>query len=291
MQMMTPASPVFDLIRRFQAAGIDNARRTAEELAGFVLDCGPMQTYLHEEPPEADRAALLESLAARVESGEPLQYVIGHVDFMGMRIVCDKRALIPRPETELLVEEILSSGLWTAPADAGRRPAIADIGTGTGCIVLALACRHPEAEYTAVDCSPAALELARGNARAHALEEGICWKTGDLLDGFGPGTLDAVVANLPYIATRDWLALAPAVRDYEPRSALDSGEGGLELIDALIRQARTVLRPGGSLFLEFGYDQGDAVSDGLITAGYAEVRIKRDLAGHDRIGLARNPAD
>ncbi|MCF7818677.1 MAG: peptide chain release factor N(5)-glutamine methyltransferase, partial [Kiritimatiellales bacterium] len=226
----------------------------------------------------------LEPLAARIEAGEPLQYVVGHVDFWGLEIKCDPRALIPRPETELLVEEVLSSKVWN------RKPAtVVDVGTGTGCIVLTLATQRPDADFKAVDLSADALELARENARAHGLEDKILWLQNSLLESFAEESCDAVVANLPYISSNDWKALSPSVRDHEPQSALDSGPTGMELIEQLATQARYVLTSGGMLFLEFGYDQGDAVFQCLDKLGYRNIQIKHDLAGHDRIAIAENP--
>jgi release factor glutamine methyltransferase len=273
-----------------------NAKRAAEELLAHVMDCKPMEVYLCTGPLSTEQAEVLDALARRVESGEPLQYVIGHVDFMGLEIRCDPRALIPRPETELLVEAMLDSGIWQGTGLNGQPgapyrspPRIVDIGTGSGCITLALARMHPEAEYIAVDRSAAALELARENARRLELDAGIQWRESHLLDGFEKGCCDAVVANLPYIATDDWLGLSSAVRDYEPRSALESGPGGMECIEELAARARRVLRCGGMLFLEFGFDQGTAVDRCLHEAGYHDIRIQRDLAGHDRIAIAVNP--
>jgi len=266
--------------QRFTAAGIDNAKRVAEELLAHVLGCKPLEIYLHTDPLPGEDLQALEKLAGRVEAGEPLQYVVGHVDFRGLEIKCDPRALIPRPETEMLVEEVLNS------KDLNN---LVDVGTGTGCIVLALAKERPDADFTAVDVSPAALELARENARTHGLEDKIQWRENHLLNGFAPGSCNAVVANLPYIATNDWKELSPAVRDHEPQSALDSGPTGMELIEELAAQARTILVPGGMLFLEFGFDQGEAVSQYLKKLGYVDIQIKQDLASLDRIATAENP--
>ncbi len=276
---------------RFAAAGVDNARRVAEELLAYIFDCKPLEIYTGTAVPQQATSAeqleiikRIEPLAERIESGEPLQYVVGSVDFWGLHIKCDPRALIPRPETELLVEEVLSSKVWD------RGPAtIVDVGTGTGCIVLTLAAQRADANFKAVDLSPEALDLARENARLNGLDARVLWLNNDLLDGFAERSADAVVANLPYIATNDWKALSASVRDYEPRSALDSGPSGMEQIIQLATQARYVLLPGGLLFLEFGFDQGEMVRQGLEHLGYINIQIKHDLAGHDRIAIAENP--
>lgn len=270
------------LKQRFTAAGVDNAKRTAEELLAHLLDCKPLEIYFRGFPAEKNQR--LETLATRIEQGDPLQYVVGHVEFWGLKIKCDPRALIPRPETELLVEEILSSTVWN------NRPAtVVDVGTGTGCIVLSLASQRPDANFKAVDVSSDALELARENARANGLDKKVFWMRNDLLERFAPASADAIVANLPYIATGDWKQLHPSVRDHEPQSALDSGPSGMELIKQLATQARYVLVPGGMLFLEFGYDQGESVFQCLKKLGYLDIQIKRDLGGHDRIAIAENP--
>jgi release factor glutamine methyltransferase len=276
---------------RFGAAGIDNARRVTEELLAHLFDCKPLEIYTGKMViPETASAKFsllrkMEALAERIEAGEPLQYVIGQVDFWGLTLTCDPRALIPRPETELLVEEVLSSALWQS--DQKR---IADVGTGSGCIVLTLATQRPGGTYIAIDPSEEALSLARENAETLQLTDRITFKQQSLLDGFSNGSLDGVVANLPYIATDDWKALAPSVRDHEPQSALNSGPTGMELIEDLALQARTVLAPGGWIFLEFGFDQGNAVKTCLEKLGYTDIVIKHDLAGLDRMAIARTPA-
>jgi release factor glutamine methyltransferase len=276
---------------RFQAAGIDNPKRVAEELLSHVFNCKPLEIYTGAAP-EANSMAeqfkiisKLEPLAERIENGEPLQYVIGHVDFWGLKIKCDPRALIPRPETELLVEEVLTSKVWNEKSPA----TVVEVGIGSGCIILTLAKQRTDANFKAVDISPDALELAKENAEEHGLKNEILWIEGSLLEGHAPESADVVVANLPYIASKDWAELHPSVRDHEPQSALDSGPTGMELIEDLAMQARSVLVPGGQIFLEFGFDQGKAVLKCLENMGYKDIQIKNDLAGHDRIAVAINP--
>jgi release factor glutamine methyltransferase len=276
---------------RFKAAGVDNAKRVVEEMLAHVFECKPLEIYTGGAPEvntPSEQFKLIrqvEPLAERIEQGEPLQYVIGHVDFWGLKIKCDPRALIPRPETELLVEEVLASRIWN-----NKKPAtVVDVGIGSGCIVITLAKQRSDANFKAVDISVDALELARENAELHGLEKEILWIEGSLLEGHAPASADVVVANLPYIASKDWAELQPSVRDHEPQSALDSGPTGMELIEDLAMQARSVLVPGGQLFLEFGYNQGEAVRQCLSTFGYRDIQIKHDLAGHDRIAIAENP--
>lgn len=276
---------------RFEAAGVDNPKRVAEELLSHVFECRPLEIYTGAVA-SADSTAeqfkiitKLEPLAERIENGEPLQYVIGYVDFWGLKIKCDPRALIPRPETELLVEEVLTSKVWNRKSPA----TVVEVGIGSGCIILTLAKQRTDANFKAVDISPNALELAKENAEAHGLKDQILWIEGSLLNGHAPDSSDIVVANLPYIASKDWAELHPSVRDHEPQSALDSGPTGMELIEDLAMQARSILVSGGQLFLEFGYDQGNAVQECLEDMGYMDIEIKHDLAGHDRIAVATNP--
>ena len=275
---------------RFAAAGVDNAKRVAEEVLAEVFECKPLEIYTGKAPDVSSGMEQMkiikqiEPMAQRIENGEPVQYVIGHVNFWGLKILCDERALIPRPETELLVEEVLTSKIWE------KKPAmVVDVGTGTGCIALTLAHQRPEATFKGVDISDKALELAQENTKLNELENRILWLKNDLLEGFAEASADAIVANLPYIATADWKALSPSVRDYEPQSALDSGPSGMEKIRELSTQARYVLVSGGMLFLEFGFDQGESVRQCLEKLGYHNIEIKHDLAGHDRIAVAVNP--
>ena len=276
---------------RFQAAGVDNARRVTEELLAEVLNCKPLEIYtgaasdIVSSTQKRDLMNKLEPMAARIENGEPLQYVIGHVDFWGLRIKCDARALIPRSETELLVEEVLSCRIMNDKGPA----TVVDVGTGSGCIVLTLAKQRPDANFKAVDLSADALELARENEATNPPKKPIFWMKNNLLERFAPDSADVVVANLPYISSNDWNELHASVRDHEPQSALDSGPSGMELIEILALQARSILVPDGMLFLEFGYDQGNAVEQCLNHLGYLDVLIKKDLAGLDRIAIATNP--
>jgi len=265
------------------AHGVEPARLTAEWLAAEALGCRRLELYLRFDQPvsEAARGRIRAGLA-RLGSGEPIQYVLGTAEFMTERVRVDRRVLIPRPETEQLVEQVLATPDWAA------RPGLrlADVGTGSGCIALALARAWPTATIGAVDRSEEALQVAAENIR-QAAAAGVHPVAGDLLSGFRSDALDGVIANLPYIPSGECDALPRNVRDYEPRSALDGGPDGLALIRRLAEQARTVLRPGGWLFLEIGSGQGGAVRE--ILAGYAEVQVARDYAGHERLVRAQRP--
>jgi release factor glutamine methyltransferase len=269
---------------RLAAAGNGNAKRSVEELAAHVLGCKPLEIYFREMTPEQKRE--LEPLMIRAEQGEPIQYLIGHVDFRGLEIRCDRRALIPRPETEQLVEQVLQAVQRSKIKDQ-RSVKIVDVGCGTGCIGLALLNELPNAEVTAVDISPDALALARENAERLGLSGRFQTLENSLLEGFADGSLDIIVSNPPYIVSKVWKNLEPCVRDFEPQLALDGGAEGLDLIQPLVEQAARVLKPGGGLFLEIGYDQGAAVFQGLEKAGFRNVEIKKDLAGLDRMVCGR----
>ncbi len=264
------------LEKRLAVAGNGNPKRSVEELAAHVMGCKPLDIYFREMT--AEQEAELEALIARAEQGEPIQYIIGHVDFRGLEIHCDPRALIPRPETELLVEAVLSS--------IGNRQStidIADVCTGTGCIGLALAQELPNAKVTAIDISPEALALAKENAERLGLSGKFQCLENNLLEGVEENSLDVVVSNPPYIFSKVWKKLEPCVRDHEPQLALDGGEEGMDLIIPLVEQAAKVLKPGGGLFIEMGYDQGKAIFQCLENSGFQNVQIIQDYAGLDRI--------
>ncbi len=264
------------LEKRLAVAGNGNPKRSVEELAAHVLGCKPLEIYFRETT--AEQTAELEALIDRAEQGEPIQYIIGHVDFRGLEIQCDPRALIPRPETELLVEAVLSS--------IGNRQSaidIADVCTGTGCIGLALAVELPDAEVVAIDISPEALALAKENAERLGLSGKFQCLEKNLLEGVEENSLDVVVSNPPYIFSKVWKKLEPCVRDHEPQLALDGGEEGMDLIIPLVEQAAKVLKPGGGLFIEMGYDQGKAIFQCLENSGFQNVQIIQDYAGLDRI--------
>ncbi|MEI7850708.1 MAG: peptide chain release factor N(5)-glutamine methyltransferase [Kiritimatiellales bacterium] len=310
---------------RLAAAGSGNAKRAVEELAANVLGCKPLEIYFKTITPE--QQAELEKLIVRAEQGEPIQYIIGHVDFRGLEIHCDRRALIPRPETEQLVQAVLENvdATPSSRSNKGKRDEgvastlkIADIGTGTGCIALSLLHELPNAEVIGVDISPDALVLARENAERLGLSDRFQTLESDLLGAFmvdaascrvmqrqdAAATMgerfDIIVSNPPYIVSKVCKNLDRSVRDFEPKLALDGGEDGLDLIRPLVEQAARALKPGGGLFLEIGYDQGEAVANCLRAAcpqqratrenaGFQNVRIIKDIAGLDRIVTGFRP--
>ncbi|HEY5999241.1 MAG TPA: peptide chain release factor N(5)-glutamine methyltransferase, partial [bacterium] len=219
----------------------------------------------------------------RERSGRaPLAYVTGEREFWSLRLAVDARVLVPRPETETLVEAAL--------ARVGGAARIADLGTGSGAVAIALAVELPLARLWAVDRSAAALEVARGNAATHGVAGRISFLAGDLCGPLASlaGTLDAVVSNPPYVPTAQIESLQPEVRDHEPRLALDGGPDGLAVIGRIVAQAPPLLRPGGLLLLEVGAGQAPAAA-ALLAGGGAFETIERlpDLAGIERVVAAR----
>jgi release factor glutamine methyltransferase len=218
----------------------------------------------------------------RVAKGEPIQYVLGQWPFHNITLKTDKRALIPRPETEQLVERVLHAPIWKRAID------IVDIGTGTGAIILALATAdiQKEKHFHAIDLSPEALSLARENAIALGLENRVTFEVADGASTLPPRSVDILVSNPPYISTEETDSLAPLILAHEPRMALDGGKDGLEILRQIIFAGTQVLRPGGELFFEIGDDQGLSIQRLLTQAGYSQVRIYKDFAGHDRYAQA-----
>jgi release factor glutamine methyltransferase len=235
-------------------------------------------------PPPTSTVALFESLMARRLSGEPVAYITGTREFYGLTFRVGPGVLIPRPETELLVERALAAVSQVA------RPAIADIGCGSGCVGIALAAHLPGASVWAIDLSEAAVASASENAARHGLSGRVTTLHGDLLAPL-PARVNLIVANLPYINARDLANLPASIARFEPLLALDGGASGLDHIQRLVDQAPPCLCPGGSLLLEVGYDQAGAVAE-LLRPRFpgATVGSWRDLGGHIRVVGAQSSA-
>jgi release factor glutamine methyltransferase len=263
----------------FKKRKIDNPRLNAEHLLAHVLNRKRLELYLEFER-ELDEAELkpLRDLVRRRGEGEPLQHLLGTVEFCGHTFLCDKRAMVPRPETEELVELVESR-------IENRKSRIVDVGTGSGVIALSLAAKFPEAEVHAVDVSDDALALARENAARLGLSERIRFAKGNLLDAIETD-FDLIVANLPYVSLQDRQSLSREVlRD--PEVALFAGERGDELVRQLIEQAGTRLRPGGLLALEIGIGQNDALSGFLAEKNYHDIESKNDYSSTTRFLFSR----
>lgn len=267
--------------------GIESPDIAAGLLLARLLHCRRLELAMKRALPL--RLAQVEAMRrglARLAAGEPVQYILGVTEFMGHVVKVDRRALIPRPETEQLVSTVLEcSDLWQS-GDVR----IADVGTGSGCIALSILKAQPAARVLALDVSADALALARENAALNHVDQEIVFACAEMADVLEPETLDAVVSNPPYVRSADWEKLAPQVRDYEPRLALDGGSSGLDVLEAVIADAMIALRADGWLFLEIGAGQAAAVNDILRGCDYHSVRINRDLAGYERIVSARRYA-
>ena len=275
-------------ITRLEDAKVGSPRLNAEVLLMFTLGCDRAYLYAHPERElTADEAARYEQALAERARGVPSQYITGHQEFWGLDLVVTPAVLIPRPETEHVVETVLELA-----SNAGRgRPAphklrIVDVGTGSGCIALALAKELPSAEITGADISQEALEVARANAARLQLERRVRFVESDLLAAFPEhAELDLVVSNPPYVGEEQAETVERQVREFEPRVAVFTGASGLEAYRRLVPQARARLKPGGWLVMEIG--QGMAESVQALLVGFAEVRVTRDLQGIPRVVAAR----
>lgn len=251
--------------------GVDSPRLDAELLLSHALGLSRLELYTQHDRPlsEAERATARELIERRGRR-EPLAYILGEWGFRRLTLLTDARALVPRPETEIVVERALALIAGIAA------PRVVDVGTGSGAIALAIAQEHPGARVTATDISPAALALALENA--DRLELAVGFFETSLLEGLA-GPFDLVISNPPYVLADEVDGLQPEVRDWEPRLAL-VGDGQTE---ELIRTARALLAPGGALVVECHEERAQQVAAALEAAGYAEVRITPDLAGRERV--------
>jgi release factor glutamine methyltransferase len=269
--------------QRFTERGLRTPRLDAEVLLAHALATTRVGLYTHFDQPlgPAELAACRELIRRRL-SGEPVAYLVGKQEFWSLPLVVDPRVLIPRPETEHLVEAALSALL-------GRRaPRVADIGTGSGAVALAIAHERPDAEVVAVDRSPEALAVARANAAALELEVELV--EGDLLAPLADrAPFDLIVSNPPYVREGDYDGLPPEVKR-EPRAALLAGPDGLAVLRRLVDGAPGLLAAGGVLALEFGAGQASEVAALMDARGYLEVKARRDLAGIERVVEGRRPA-
>jgi len=265
----------------FKKRRIDSPRLNAEHLLAHVLRRKRIELYLdfERELSESELAPLRELVRRRGE-GEPLQHLLGTVEFCGHTFLCDKRAMVPRPETEQLVEVLI--------ADCGLRIAdwkILDVGTGSGVIALTLAKEFPEAKISGTDISEDALALARENAARLGLSDRVRFFKSNLLENVD-GIFDLIVANLPYIAAQDRHTLSREVL-HDPEVALFAGGQGDELVRELIGQAPARLRPGGMLALEIGLGQSEALLSILAEKNYRDICSKNDYSGVTRFLFAR----
>ncbi len=283
-------------VERLTSARVPSPRMNAELLIMFTLDCDRAYLYAHPERElTLDEVRRYDDALERRVTGVPAQYITGHQEFWGMDLIVSPAVLIPRPETEHVVEAVLELAKpkiveRRAPSQActerSRRVRTVDVGTGSGAIALALAKEMPAAEIHATDISAGALEVARANAARHELTSRIEFHQADLLGGFSPASFDYVVSNPPYVGESEEDSVQLEVRKFEPRHAVFAGPTGVEVIEQLIVQARAALRPEGWLVFEISGTIADRVRN--LLSGWDEVAIRNDLQGIARVAMARN---
>lgn len=275
----------------FEEKAVAEPRLSAEHLLADVLDCRRLDLYLrYDRPMEPAEVTAFRERVKRRATGEPVQYITGVAGFRGLELAVDRRSLVPRPETEVLVGEML--GWARAEAGRGRAPAggwrIADLGTGSGAIALAIEAELADvAAVVGIDRSAAALSLARENA-ARVGADRVAWVASDLFEAIAPGArFHAIVANPPYVAEGDAASLPREVAEWEPGSALFAGPRGEEVLDRIVDSAPDRLEPGGLLALEFGAGQARAVRERIASrTGLEFLATFRDHAGIERGALA-----
>ena len=278
-------------IARLTREDVPSPRMNAELLLMFALDCDRAYLYAHSEHElSSDEQTRYEAALAERSRGVPAQYITGHQEFWGMDFIVTPDVLIPRPETEHVIEAVLElRGLGKSASEVSSAgapfPRIVDVGTGSGCIALALAKEFLQAEIFAVDISPSALEIARANAARLQLEGRVQFREGDLLMGFADGSFDFVVSNPPYVGDSEEDQVQLEVRKFEPRNAVFAGPSGTEVIARLIPQAREALKKGGWLVMEISGSIANDVKE--MMRDWEEVVIKPDLQGISRVLRAR----
>jgi release factor glutamine methyltransferase len=274
------AGEVLQAARARLASTSQYPRRDAELILAHVLGCDPTALLTHPERMlSANEAEQFETLLKRRLASEPVQYLTGTQEFFGLLFEVSPDVLIPRPETEHLVEAVLER------FDREANPRIVDVGTGSGAIAVAIAHALRRSLVTAVDLYPSALEVARRNAERHGVIDRVTLRQSDLLAGAGAAEFDVVVSNPPYVA--DGEVLEPQVANYEPRSALYAGPTGLEVYERLIPQAHKVLKKEGWLMMEIGHGQQPALQ--TLLGSWSEVSFVPDLQGIARVVLAQKP--
>jgi release factor glutamine methyltransferase len=283
------SAPTFDELIRAAAktlteAGIEDARQNAMMLmlAAFGDTRAALISAGASPVPKGVQDAFEAALARRL-TREPVQHILGHTGFYGLEIRSDARALIPRADSEIVVERALA----LLPSDAEVK--VADLGTGTGCLLAAILSKRPRATGTGVEASPGAASLARENFRQLGVGGRAGVFEGRWADWTGWGEADLIVSNPPYIASREIESLEPEVRQFDPMAALDGGADGLDAYREIIRIAAARMKPGAPLVLEIGHDQRVAVRALLEVAGFTETAHWRDLGGNDRCVMGRAP--
>ena len=270
--------------------GVPDPEVCAELMMARLLKCGrgTLASFLEKEVDDKRLEAMRRGMA-RLVKGEPLQYVLGEWDFRSLTLKCDRRALIPRPETEELVTRVLKF-LSTnhEPRTTNHGPVVVDVGTGTGAIILSLAKEFKgDGVFLGTDVSEEAVALAKENAQLTGLTDRVKFAVADGLEDFDePECIDVIVSNPPYIESKVCDTLDPRVKDFEPRLALDGGESGLDFYERYLGDALNLLKPGGAVFFEIGENQGPALLKLFADYGFDSGKIEKDYSGHDRYASA-----
>ncbi|MFA6472243.1 MAG: peptide chain release factor N(5)-glutamine methyltransferase [Candidatus Latescibacterota bacterium] len=275
---------VVDLIitasKHLKSKGFENARLEVERMLGSVLGLNRIELYISFDRPVSEtEVGRFRALYRRRLAHEPLQYVTGSTEFRELRIITDNRALIPRPETEILVSVAIEY------LRGYEKPLVADLGTGTGVIALSVAKEIPGAKVVAVELSDDALQLADENIQALRLGNSVTLKKGDMLEGVVEfGLFDAILSNPPYISSGDIKTLQPEINVYEPRAALDGGSDGMRYLRTVAENAHRHLKSGGLLLLECGEEQADIIKKALEqVCHYRSIEIIKDMTGRERL--------
>jgi release factor glutamine methyltransferase len=276
----------------FKSHQIENPRAASEILLAHALGVGRVDLYIeYDRPLEPKELEVFRGFIQRRLQREPVAYIVGEKGFWSLDLKVTRDVLIPRPETEILVETALS----IIPREPSPKPfRVLDLGTGSGAVVLALAKERAGHRFYAIDCSEKALAMARDNARKHGIERLITFLKGNWFDAVGdlPGYFNLVVSNPPYISHPAFEKLPLEVSRYEPREALDGGPDGLDAIRLIIEQAPAYLTPGGWLLFEIGYDQRASIERLIALSGaYTDFAIIKDYSGLDRVVRARSRED
>lgn len=264
------------LAARLTDSGVNAAATEARLLVGHVTGLSPAGLIAEARTPLGPAAEALNRLATRRLAGEPVARLLGAWEFHGLPFTLSPATLIPRPDTELIVDLALE---WIA----GKAALVADIGTGSGAILVATLYGARAARGLGVDLAPEALVTARTNAATNGVADRAHFVAGDLAAILAPGRFDLILSNPPYIASAVIETLAVEVRAHDPRLALDGGADGLDCYRRLIPEAFRALRPGGRCALEIGFDQGAAVGELMVAAGFEDVSVAQDLGGRDRV--------
>ncbi len=287
-----------EISEKLTLCGIEAAKKEAELFIRQGLDIDIVQLYRDNSELNDEQSAAVEEMFSRRVRREPLQYILGSSDFLGLKIQVGRGVLIPRPETELMAEYAVKkwgsgeagkrgSGKDERTKDKGQRTTFLDLCTGSGCLALALAGAFPDSHVTGIDISETAVDYARRNAGLNGVANAE-FLSGHLFEPLGEAQLfDLIISNPPYIRTDDIIALQPEIKDWEPLNALDGGEDGLGFYREIIPASRQYIKDNGIIMLELGAGGDDAVARMLDRAGYREVEVRKDYAGIKRIINAR----